>query len=384
MGEQDVEGILNDWNDQKGIEIGDRVCVEGQAVSKRFRGRGCGFMDIQASRGAESYDPKFGEPLEIIVDGGARAVLKPVHLGDLVKVIGFVQETRRPGTVAVRLMNDEAALTVMEAWARPVPFVGRKGFLTNSATAPNGEYVPPEQQERVYDLNDLPCPLERVCKFFVNNNGRCHRKVCDDVHIQISGRARKDYMEKMRESKSAASHHADDLYEMDEKEKHANRARVFAEWLVETFTLEGLKSGSGVVDVAGGKGELAVELAAMVVKWPLAAPGDTTGSKSSTVRPSSSPSHHDADYASADICYPMALIALERIISDDNIAPDREFLLLIMDPVALNSSCPIQPSNVIARRVREGMAAIAVSPEMVVPLRAFDEKGEDKFIKALS
>lgn len=76
-----------------------------------------------------------------------------------------------------------------------------KGFLTNTATAPHGEFVPPEHQDRVYDLKDLPCPLERVCKFFVNNNGRCHRKVCDDVHIQISGRARKEYMERMRESK---------------------------------------------------------------------------------------------------------------------------------------------------------------------------------------
>lgn len=42
------------------------------------------------------------------------------------------------------------------------------------------------------------------------------------------------------------------------------------EWLVDTFTLAVLQSGSGVVDVAGGKGELAVELAALggrQVRW---------------------------------------------------------------------------------------------------------------------
>ncbi|EER12253.1 hypothetical protein Pmar_PMAR001050 [Perkinsus marinus ATCC 50983] len=239
MGEQTAASV---WGSIVAGEVGGRVSVMGQAVAKRFRGRGCGFLDLQASREALSFDPALGEPLEIIVDGGARAVLKPVHLGDVVRVEGFIQETRRPGAMAVRL---------------------GKGFLTNTATAPHGEFVPPEHQDRVYDLKDLPCPLERVCKFFVNNNGRCHRKVCDDVHIQISGRARKEYMERMRESKSAASHHVDDLYEMHEKEKHANRARVFAEWLVDTFTLAVLQSGSGVVDVAGGKGELAVELAAL-------------------------------------------------------------------------------------------------------------------------
>ncbi|KAF4714098.1 hypothetical protein FOZ62_019065 [Perkinsus olseni] len=263
MGELDAEAGPVAWEAVVKGKVGERVSVQGQAVAKRFRGRGCGFVDLQASTGAVSYDPSCGEPLEIIVDGGARAVLKPVHLGDLVRIVGFIQETRRPGALAVRLDNSDGSLEVLQPWARSEPFVGRKGFLTNTATAPHGEHVPPEQQDRVYDLKDLPCPLERVCKFFVNNNGRCHRKVCDDVHIQISGRARRDYMEMMRESKSAASHHADDSYAMHEKEKHANRARVFAEWLVDTFTLPVLQSGSGVVDVAGGKGELAVELAAL-------------------------------------------------------------------------------------------------------------------------
>ncbi|KAF4688784.1 hypothetical protein FOZ60_002449 [Perkinsus olseni] len=251
MGELDAEAVPVAWEAVVKGKVGDRVSVQGQAVAKRFRGRGCGFVDLQASTGAVSYDPSCGEPLEIIVDGGARAVLKPVHLGDLVRIVGFIQETRRPGALAVRLDNSDGSLEVVQPWARPEPFVGRKGFLTNTATAPHGEHVPPEQQERVYDLKDLPCPLERVCKFFVNNNGRCHRKVCDDVHIQISGRARKDYMEMMRESKSAASHHADDSYAMHEKEKHANRARVFA-----------VRQRGGWM-LAGGKGELAVELAAL-------------------------------------------------------------------------------------------------------------------------
>lgn len=38
------------------------------------------------------------------------------------------------------------------------------------------------------------------------------------------------------------------------------KATVFRRWLIDTFTLDTMKSGSGVMDVAGGKGELAFEL----------------------------------------------------------------------------------------------------------------------------
>ena len=40
----------------------------------------------------------------------------------------------------------------------------------------------------------------------------------------------------------------------------ADRAEVFAKWLVDTYGLERLQSGGGVLDVAGGKGDLASEL----------------------------------------------------------------------------------------------------------------------------
>lgn len=112
-------------------------------MAKRFRGRGCGFLDLQASREALSFDPALGEPLEIIVDGvgdrgrrcfgilllstqGARAVLKPVHLGDVVRVEGFIQETRRPGAMAVRLDNSGDSLEIIQPWTGLKPFVGRK------------------------------------------------------------------------------------------------------------------------------------------------------------------------------------------------------------------------------------------------------------------
>ena len=47
----------------------------------------------------------------------------------------------------------------------------------------------------------------------------------------------------------------------DRKGKSA-RCAVFATWLLETFGKESLSRGAGVIDVAGGRGELSFELAA--------------------------------------------------------------------------------------------------------------------------
>jgi hypothetical protein len=45
-----------------------------------------------------------------------------------------------------------------------------------------------------------------------------------------------------------------------DKEVKDNRHRVFADWVVQTFGVNQLQTGTGVVDVAGGKGEICREL----------------------------------------------------------------------------------------------------------------------------
>jgi hypothetical protein len=67
------------------------------------------------------------------------------------------------------------------------------------------------------------------------------------------------------------------------------RQRVFAAWMVDTFGKENLAQGGGVIDVAGGKGELALEVARLcgarctvVDPRETSSPGDVRSSSSSS------------------------------------------------------------------------------------------------------
>jgi hypothetical protein len=47
----------------------------------------------------------------------------------------------------------------------------------------------------------------------------------------------------------------------DDDDSQAWEGPDFASWLIESFGAEKLKEGSGVLDIAGGKGKLSIELA---------------------------------------------------------------------------------------------------------------------------
>lgn len=62
-------------------------------------------------------------------------------------------------------------------------------------------------------------------------------------------------------NKRVLSAHPDDPHQEQDKRSHASRAAVFAEWLLKVFDEGVLRSTGGVLEVAGGRGELAFELA---------------------------------------------------------------------------------------------------------------------------
>jgi hypothetical protein len=53
-----------------------------------------------------------------------------------------------------------------------------------------------------------------------------------------------------------------DPFDLHEKKGHSERAAVFSDWLLTQFGVEFMSAKHGVLDVAGGRGDLAFELAA--------------------------------------------------------------------------------------------------------------------------
>ncbi|KAG0300999.1 hypothetical protein BGZ98_008708 [Dissophora globulifera] len=100
------------------------------------------------------------------------------------------------------------------------------------------------------------------CKFWLNS-GKCNKEIChfwhetDPVKLKIE---RRRWVEERIQAKRQISHHASDPHQRTTKNQHRERALYFAHWLIETFSRDFLNAGAGVLDIAGGRGDLSWEL----------------------------------------------------------------------------------------------------------------------------
>ena len=110
-------------------------------------------------------------------------------------------------------------------------------------------------------LSCQPCQDVRLCKSWARGNV-CGQRNCPFRHHTISEQERRRVRKatQQRELALAANRHPDDPYLGDDTLTHGGRFVAFARWLVDTFGTAQLRSGAGVIDVAGGRGALAFEL----------------------------------------------------------------------------------------------------------------------------
>ncbi|KAF9082115.1 hypothetical protein BGX27_004638, partial [Mortierella sp. AM989] len=100
------------------------------------------------------------------------------------------------------------------------------------------------------------------CKFWLNS-GKCNKEQClfwhetDMAKLKIE---RRRWVEERIQAKLRISHHTSDPHQKTTKNQHRERALYFAHWLIKFFTRDFLNSGSGVLDIAGGRGDLSWEL----------------------------------------------------------------------------------------------------------------------------
>ena len=109
-----------------------------------------------------------------------------------------------------------------------------------------------------------PLLLENVCKYWVATQGRCYQTKggCPKFHPPLAQLPRyyTAWLAKRQKERAHASQIEGDTHPPEDKTKKAFRAVLFADWLVKTYGRGRLVEGSGVVDVAGGKGDVSCRL----------------------------------------------------------------------------------------------------------------------------
>ncbi|ORX87069.1 hypothetical protein BCR32DRAFT_289606 [Anaeromyces robustus] len=100
---------------------------------------------------------------------------------------------------------------------------------------------------------------EGICKFWLNGKNCLRGDKCPFRHI-TNEELKKQWIDDRLNKRKFNFNNKDDFIDPHDKAGHNKRAHIFANWLVEHFGNEYLNSGSGVLDIAGGRGATSFEL----------------------------------------------------------------------------------------------------------------------------
>lgn len=202
-----------------------------------------------------------------------------VHLGDRVISEGFIHRKQPHG-----LLFALRAITVEQAWSETHPGVnfdhkldpkskhnvGGSDASEASAAAANVKgslSLAPASQAQAQQkyTNIVTINGFNACKYYFSGAGgiNCLRgALCHFWHgePQDFEQNKRLWLEKRLAQRRAASHIDGDDADPHSKLLKAQRGRMFCDWLVEMVGQERLAAGAGVIDVAGGKGDIPIQL----------------------------------------------------------------------------------------------------------------------------
>ena len=260
------------------------LVLEGQIVHIRRLSRKLAFIDFE-SRGATVATHPGGfelavKPLEacdVLDHAGCRAMaekdvtttLKAVKLGDVVRVRGAAERVRRArshGVVQLPVVLWQALPTVLERWSdRP----GHATFAPRHPGAAGGHAAKRQRRDSDAPSSSSSSSSAELCKHWINTGACLKGDGCRFVHLDMSTAAGKHARRQWivqrkaeRLARQAASSAAlGDVVAVDAKRHKGARADVFCDWLVGALGAAALAEGSGVLDIAGGRGDVSFELA---------------------------------------------------------------------------------------------------------------------------
>eukprot|EP00644_Phytophthora_capsici_P012574 jgi/Phyca11/7887/fgenesh1_pm.PHYCAscaffold_23_\ len=190
-----------------------------------------------------------------------------VHLGDLVTSHGVLQRKCHEGHPDGWLFVLQS-IQVEEPWS--LHHKGSVFSYTNpgDAASVGGSYVlPPSSKAGASNKYTNMVVLDgfNACKYYFSSSGGTNCLRGEQCHFW-HGRPedfkenRRRWMAKRLEQRAKAAHLAGDSGDPHSKIDKAQRGRIFCDWLVEALSEERLAAGTGVVDIAGGKGDIPIQL----------------------------------------------------------------------------------------------------------------------------
>jgi hypothetical protein len=191
-----------------------------------------------------------------------------VHLGDMVTSVGLLEHKSEKAFLFVleTIQVDELWSTKHSGFFDPTihtMIISKNQQVSTHFCSSSGK-LESKVDARHY-TNIVTLDGQNACKYyFAQGKASCLRgEQCHFWHGKKEEyeKNRKEWLAKRLAQKRQVATIEGDLSDPHSKLMKTQRARIFAEWLIQTFGEETMKKGSGVIDIAGGgKGEIPIEL----------------------------------------------------------------------------------------------------------------------------
>ncbi|TMW55928.1 hypothetical protein Poli38472_008576 [Pythium oligandrum] len=234
----------------------EKVVVEGQLMHQRRISRKCSFFDL-----ASADENERNERVEVIlkfVDNELSVdevdvLRRRATLGDVVQIHGFLERLAPSGEEEMGLLVHARDIVVITPWKEAHPGVSFVPVPTAHT---------PKATNRGSDASSSVPERRQHCKFWINTKSCQSGDRCELYHATADEmrEARAAWLEERLQLKRERAQQDEDPQDPHGKIGKHQRAAVFVDWLVETFGKEFLSNGDGVIDVAGGRGNVSFEL----------------------------------------------------------------------------------------------------------------------------
>ncbi|TDH68944.1 hypothetical protein CCR75_000966 [Bremia lactucae] len=239
----------------------NEITVTGQLMHHRRISRKCSFFDLASVLSGER------ERLEVILKiiddelsvDDVNTIRNRVKVGDIVNVRGFIERLEKGALVLLHARD----ITIVRAWKDENPnvtFLPLPSIATSDKKLLMKEKVKPKSIENVVHQGVLDVRIH--CKFWINSKTCQYGDKCEYFHVSDADQKleRAKWVKERIHLKRDRAHLKEDPLDPHAKSGKQQRAQVFVEWLVKTFGEEYLASGTGVLDIAGGRGCVSFEL----------------------------------------------------------------------------------------------------------------------------